>query len=537
MQKNLWTYRTVRAFGAIRTPALISALVLVLSLATLSLNACTAEQSQTRVQSLDDMATARIGIFEGSIYDQVVSELYPDATKLYYKTAVDILTALQSGQVDCMLVNKVSADRVMREVSGIRYLDEYLGYEDLAPVVSPDKAYLRDELNTVIAEMENDGTLADLQQKWLYGPVEEAVMGEYELSGEKGTLSLATGSDNTPFALVGENGEIVGYDIEFMMLFAERQGYALETTDMNFAGMLAAISVGKYDVAATGITITPERAEVVLFSNPTARVPMVCLVHEGAPEVSSGPLDVLGRGIQSTFIDEGRYRLLLSGLGITLGITALSAVLGTALGALFFCMKRSKLRGLRVLTSIVDRLTNGLPTVVILLVLAYVVFSAVPIAGFWVACIGFSLIFASGFSETMLVGTNSVSRAQTEAALALGFSRGEVFRLVVLPQAMSTIVPLYSGQLAELVKGTAIVGFIAVDDLTRASDLIRSVTFDALFPLMASAVVYFLVIWLLVAGLRGIQRQMESGRTRRARQSMARLEQGAPNLQQEAGRR
>jgi polar amino acid transport system substrate-binding protein len=264
---------------------------------------------------------------------------------------------------------------------------------------------------------------------------------------------------------------------------------------------------------------------------------MVCLVYEGAEGASEGLLDALSNGIQSTFIDEGRYRLLLSGLGITLGITLLSAVLGTALGTLFFYMKRSKLRILRVLTSIVDRLANGLPTVVILLVLAYVVFSAVPIGGFWVACIGFSLLFASGFSETMLVSTNSVSNAQTEAALALGFSRGEVFRLVVLPQAMSTIIPLYSGKLAELVKGTAVVGFIAVDDLTRASDLIRSVTFDALFPLMVSAVVYFLVIWLFVAGLGSIKRQMESGRARRAQRSMARLQQAAISLRHEAGER
>jgi polar amino acid transport system substrate-binding protein len=507
----------VRALAPARALAL--AFAVALALALLALGGCSNEP-QNKVQSLDDLSAARIGIFEGSIYDQVASERYPHAPKQYYKTASDLLAALQSGKVDCMLTNKVSAERVMREINGVSYLDEYLGYEDLAPIVSPNREDLRQEINETLSEMKDDGTLEALQQKWLYGPAEDATMEHYELSGENGAISLATGSDNTPFALIGANGEIVGYDIEFMMIFASRRGYSLDIENVNFVGMLAAISADKYDVAATGITITPERAEAVLFTDPTATVPMVCLVYDDS-SASSGLIEYISGGIQSTFVYEGRYRLLLSGIGVTLALTVLSAIIGTALGLLLFYLKRSRLRAPRLFAGALDKLTGGLPAVVILLILAYMVFGSVPIGGFWVAVMGFSIIFASGFSETMLVGVGSVSDSQTEAGLALGFRRTEAFRLVVLPQAMRTITRLYSGQLAELLKGTAIVGYIAVDDLTRASDLIRSVTFDAFFPLVASALVYLLIIWLMVTLLRAVEMRTDVGRIKRARKAIA----------------
>jgi polar amino acid transport system substrate-binding protein len=494
-----------------------------------------AEDPQSDITSLDDIATARIAVIEGSIYDQLTEQLYPDAPKLYYKTSSDIIAALRSGKVDCLLANKVAADEIIRETGDLRHLDEYLGYEDLAPLISPYKEGLCEEINEVLAEMKEDGSLERLQQKWLYGPPEDAVMGSYELSGENGTLSLATSSDFVPFSFRGENGEIAGYDIEFMMIFASRRGYDLEITDIVLSGMLAAISVGKYDIAASGITITPERAKAVLFSDPIVQVPMVCMVRDASSASSLGPIDSLGKGMQATFVQEGRYRLMLSGLGVTLGLTALSAALGTALGLALFSMKRSRHRVPRLFAGIVDRLTGGLPAVVVLLILAYVAFASVPIGGFWVAAIGFSVIFASGFSETMLVGVGSVGGSQAEAALALGFKRGEAFRLVVLPQAMRTIARLYGGQLAELLKGTAIVGYIAVDDLTRTSDLVRSVTFEAFVPLVSSALVYLLVIWLLVAALRAVERRTGAGRARRARAQVEALRQEATNRAGAAG--
>ena len=88
-------------------------------------------------------------------------------------------------------------------------------------------------------------------------------------------------------------------------------------------------------------------------------------------------------------------------------------------------------------------------------------------------------------------------RGQTEAGVALGFTRLQTFRYIILPQAVRTVMPVYKGELISLLKTTSIVGYIAVVDLTKASDIIRARTFDAFFPLLLVAAIYFVVAWLM----------------------------------------
>jgi len=99
----------------------------------------------------------------------------------------------------------------------------------------------------------------------------------------------------------------------------------------------------------------------------------------------------------------------------------------------------------------------------------------------------------------------SVKKGQTEAGIALGFSKVGTFIHIVLPQAVQRVLPVYKGEFIALVKMTAIVGYIAVQDLTKASDIIRSRTFDAFFPLIMVAVLYFILAWLLTLVLEAIQ--------------------------------
>ena len=113
-----------------------------------------------------------------------------------------------------------------------------------------------------------------------------------------------------------------------------------------------------------------------------------------------------------------------------------------------------------------------------------------------VAIITFALFFASGASDIYKTSLDAIPHGQTEAGLALGFTRAQTFFHIVLPQAVRRGLPLYKGQCVSLLKGTSIVGYIAIQDLTRAGDIIRSRTFDAVVPLMVITVIYFLLVWL-----------------------------------------
>ena len=131
------------------------------------------------------------------------------------------------------------------------------------------------------------------------------------------------------------------------------------------------------------------------------------------------------------------------------------------------------------------------------MLLYYVVFGSIDIAGEIVAIIAFTLAFGATSGSTMWTAVTGIDPIQEETGLALGYTRRQVFFKIIFPQARQQFTPQLMGQFISLVKDTAIVGFIAVQDLTRASDLIRARTMDAFFPLISTAIIYFLFCLLL----------------------------------------
>jgi len=125
----------------------------------------------------------------------------------------------------------------------------------------------------------------------------------------------------------------------------------------------------------------------------------------------------------------------------------------------------------------------------------YVVFATVRISGIVVSVITFAMIFAAYSSELFRTSLESIPTGQRHAGLALGFNKFQTFWHILLPQAVRIAFPVYKGEVISLIKMTAIVGYIAVQDLTKAGDIIRSRTFDAFFPLLMVALIYMIIIW------------------------------------------
>ena len=140
---------------------------------------------------------------------------------------------------------------------------------------------------------------------------------------------------------------------------------------------------------------------------------------------------------------------------------------------------------------------NGIPTLVLLLILFYVVFANSGMSASLVAIVAFAMCFASSAGNIFDTSISSVPQGQTEAGLSLGFTPFKTFMGIVFPQALRKGLPLYTGECISLLKNTSIVGYIAIADLTRASDLIRSRTFDALIPLLVITIIYFILAWLI----------------------------------------
>ena len=196
-------------------------------------------------------------------------------------------------------------------------------------------------------------------------------------------------------------------------------------------------------------------------------------------------------------IVEDRYMLILEGLWTTVLITVFAAVFGTILGGLVCWMRMKGNATVRKIAKVYVDLMRGTPVLVLLMIMYYIVLAPVIESAIIVAIITFSLNASAYICEMFRSGIEGIDKGQTEAGLSLGFTNWQTFFYIVFPQVIRNIMPVYHGELISLLKNTSIVGYIAIMDMTKASDLIRSRTFDAFFPLIIVAILYFILAWLI----------------------------------------
>ena len=307
---------------------------------------------------------------------------------------------------------------------------------------------------------------------------------------------------------------MLGYDIETLLICAEELDYKLNFEPMELADVVSYIQSGKADLGNGSLLISDERKQVMDFAvtHDNDLVLMVRAVESKAgPSGDSGSswLDDIAKSFNKTFVKDNRWMYIVNGLGITAVITLCSGILGASIGFATVLVRR---RGNRVACAIVggyEGLMNRLPIVVVLLALYYVVFGSADISGTVVSIIAFTLAFGALSGSIMWNAVQAVDVGQDEASLALGFTERQTFFGVVFPQAAHQFMPLLSGQFVNLTKQTSVVGYIAVMDLTRAADVIRSLTMEAFFALFCVAAIYFALCCLIGAGMGFVIRKID----------------------------
>ena len=255
---------------------------------------------------------------------------------------------------------------------------------------------------------------------------------------------------------------------------------------------------GKHEFCRGRPGLPPERAESVNFSDTMYEGNSV-IAYLKADSGSVGDfLNSLKESFYKTFIREDRWKLFVQGIVTTLLITFLSIVFGTLAGFIVFMLCRRGNRVANAITRFCIWLIEGMPIVVLLMILYYVVFSEVNIPGVAVSVIAFTLIFAASVFNMLKAGVAAVGTGQMEAAYSLGYANNRAFFNIILPQVLPHVMPSYKSQIKSLIKATAVVGYVAVQDLTKMGDIVRSRTYEAFFPLIAVAVFYFVLAGLLI---------------------------------------
>ncbi|MBQ8987382.1 MAG: ABC transporter permease subunit [Lachnospiraceae bacterium] len=460
------------------------------------------------VPTLADMEHASIAVLSGTTLPEVVERRLPDAEILYYNSTADVVNALKSGKADAVAIDEPVARNMMAEDDSLSMVSEKIDTIDYAFAFGKSETgeALCAEVSAYLRGLKSDRTMAELQTKWFDSADLSVVeMEDYrDLPAVNGTVHLAA-FQYPPFVL--RSGEaLVGYEIELMTMFCCDRGYALEISDMNNDGILPAVQSGKCDIGCCGISVTEERKESILFSEPDYTGGTVLLVMKAAAADSDGGfLSSVADSFQKTFIRESRWQLFLQGIGTTLLITVLSILFGTALGFAVFMLCRNGTPVANRLTRLFVWLVQGMPVVVLLMILYYIIFGGVAISGAAVSVVGFTLVFGAAVYAMLRSGVGAVDRGQMEAAYALGYTNRRAFYRVILPQALPHFMPAYKGEITSLIKATAVVGYVAVQDLTKMGDIVRSRTYEAFFPLIAVAIIYFILAAILTFAVKKIE--------------------------------
>ena len=455
-----------------------------------------ATASQPEYTQFSDLSGKTVSMLTGAPFEELVKSKNPAVGEFtFFNSTPDMLLALQSRKTDAILTNNAIAALAVNRNHALAHFSQELkgGAFGLAFAKGDVR---RDEWQKAFNAIPHEAVEA-AWEKWTGADENAKVLPTQDWPGTNGTVRVAACDTLEPMSYVGGDGEAKGFDLEVLLMIAKAMDVRVEFISMEFAAILSSVQSGKADIGAGSIIITEERAQAVDFVEyyPAAFVLVVRAASASQPEAKETDsfLSGITSSFEKTFIREGRWKLFSTGIGTTMLITLLSILFGTILGFVVFMLCRNGNPAANLVTRFCLWLVQGMPMVVLLMILYYIIFGSVAISGIAVAVIGFTLTFGAAVFGLLKMGVGAVDKGQYEAACALGYSDLRTFFKIILPQALPHVLPSYKGEIVGLIKATAIVGYIAVQDLTKMGDIVRSRTYEAFFPLIAVTIIYFVL--------------------------------------------
>lgn len=219
------------------------------------------------------------------------------------------------------------------------------------------------------------------------------------------------------------------------------------------------------------------------------------------------------------FIVDNRWKYLVNGLKTTLIVTFFAVLIGIVLGFVVAivrstCEKTGKLKLLNIVCKVYLTVIRGTPVVVQLLIIYFVIFSSVQIDKTIVAILAFGLNSGAYVAEIIRGGIMSIEGGQLEAGRSLGLGYGQTMICIILPQVFKNVLPALGNEFIVLLKETSVAGYIALEDLTKGGDIIRSRTYDAFMPLIAVALIYLAMVLIFSKLLSILERRLRNNERR-----------------------
>ena len=482
-------------------------LIVLTSLLTLSGCSSNKNDDTTYHTTIEELKGKTLSLVtDNNIYAPMIEEEIPDIKIDYYQNYTDTFLATSNGKSDFSFTSYSLFPGIEKNIDNLAIIKSSIE----VPIVmafSYKADPIKQEFNEYIKKAKEDGTIDSLAAHWIddYGNHSDYI--DFNtLTGTKGTITLACAFDNIPIEYL-QDGNFAGFEVALFYDFCQEYGYQVKVEMVEYVAALTGTTTGKYDASIGFYGYTEERSESTNFSDPYFTDYFGYVVRKQTNN-SKTFIDSIIDSFYRNFIKENRYQLLIGGFKETLKISLFSLVLGTLFGFLLFLLSYQK-KFLPNLLTKTNNILEALPVLVILMIFYYGIFGSSEISGSSVSIIVFSLLFGLSFYNLINNCVISIPKVYDEAALALGYTKYQSLFKVILPQIRTSFIPTYNSSIIALLKNTSIVGYVAVQDLTKAGDLIRGYTYEAFMPLIAVAIVYFILSKIVIA-LLGVMFKLTS---------------------------
>lgn len=497
---------------SIRT--LIFLLLLTITLfAFVSCNSDDKSKSQSKVQTIDDLSGATIGVQLGTTGDIFVSDYEKEGSTIErFNKAADAVQALKLGKIDCIVIDEAPANAFVEINPELSILEEDFAVEEYAICISKKNPQLREDINSAISQLKQDGTL----EKIISNYIGDSTKGQFpyipkkDVDRSNGTLKVATNATFAPYEYM-EGGEIIGIDIDLAKAICDILGMSLKIEDIEFDSIISAVQSGKSDIGLSGMTVTEDRLKSIDFTDSYTTATQVIIINNGSIDTNVSFKEKL----HNNFVVDSRWKSITNGLLVTLEISFFAVLIGIVLGFLIAilrstCDKTGKFKLLNIILKAYLTIIRGTPTMVQLLIIYYVIFASTDINKILVAVIAFGLNSSAYIAEIVRGGIMSIDEGQFEAGRSLGFTYSQTMFYFILPQAFKNVLPALCNEFIVLIKETSISGYIGIMDLTRGGDYIRSRTYEAFLPLIAVALVYLVIVVVLTWLVSKLEKRLKN---------------------------
>lgn len=226
-------------------------------------------------------------------------------------------------------------------------------------------------------------------------------------------------------------------------------------------------------------------------------------------------MDQFIQQLQLNFIAEQRWRFLVNGFFTTLQITIFAVMVGIILGCVIAIIRSThdttgKWKVANAISNFYLTIIRGTPVVVQLMIIYFVIFATVNIDQVFVAVLAFGINSGAYVAEIVRAGIMSIDRGQFEAGRSLGFSYRQTMVYIILPQAIKNVLPALGNEFIVLLKETSVAGYIALQDLTKAGDIIRSRTMNPVIPLLSVALIYLIMVMIFTKLVSLLERRLQN---------------------------